>query len=78
MEEKLHLKITSAALFKKKKKTAVIDMQKTADKCLEHPELHKNLCVICFSNVSELWSSSFHSTNNAFFHAHKKEMIYHM
>lgn len=53
-------------------------MQKAADKCLEQPELHKNLCVICFSNVSELWSSSFHSANNAFFHAHKKEMIYHM
>lgn len=62
MEEKLHLRIT----YLKKKKN-IIDMQKAADKRPEQPELPENLCVICFSNVLELWSSSFLLANNDFF-----------
>lgn len=54
-------------------------MQKAADKRPEQPELPENLCVICFSNVLELWSSSFLLANNDFFfHAYKTELIYHM
>lgn len=41
-------------------------MQK-ADKRPEQPETAENLCVICFSNALELWSSSFQSVNNVFF-----------
>lgn len=61
----------SAALFSQ---NPVIDMQKAADKRPEQPELAENLCAICFSNISKLWFSSFHSANNTFFHVYKEEV----
>lgn len=53
-------------------------MQKAADKRPQQPELAESLCVICFSNALELWSSFFQSANNMFFHVYKKEVSYHM
>lgn len=65
--------MTSAALFSK---TLLLICKKAADKRPQQPELAENLCVICFSNALELWSSSFQSPNNMLFHVYK-EVSYH-